>query len=168
MIPWDALASVYAKRSSTTYGRESIDVRMVIRALIVKHKLKLDDRSTVLMIGENIYLQYFCGLRSFQKEKPCHTKVFLDIRKRMGAVQFDLWNALIIEKADRLKPKRKQTIDKDENKKDKVAPNPNKGSLKIDATVANQKIVFPTDANLLNTARKKVNVLLICFTNRQV
>ena len=143
LIPWDPLASVYAKSLSTTSGRESIDVRMVIGALIVKHKLGLDDRGTVAMISENIYLQYFCGLRSFQIEEPFHPTVFVDIRKRMGADQFDLWNELIIEKADALKPKRKQTIDKD------------KGTLKIDASVANQKIVFPTDANLLNTAREE-------------
>ena len=57
LIPWDALASVYSKELSTISGRESIDVRMVIGALIVKHKLGLDDRGTVGMISENIYLQ---------------------------------------------------------------------------------------------------------------
>ena len=36
----------------------------------------------------------------------------------------------------------------------------NKGTLKIDATVANQKIVFPTDAGLLNTARKQSERLI--------
>ena len=61
----DALAAVYAKVLSTTSGRDSIDIRMVIGALIVKHKLGLDDRVTVAMISENIYLQYFCGLQSF-------------------------------------------------------------------------------------------------------
>ncbi|MFT6065491.1 MAG: hypothetical protein ACJAQX_001363 [Polaribacter sp.] len=35
----------------------------------------------------------------------------------------------------------------------------NKGTLKIDATVANHKIVFPTDAGFLNTARKETE----CF-----
>ena len=65
LIPWDALAGVYAKALSTTSGRDSIDIRMVIGALIVKHKLGLDDRGTVAMISENIYLQYFCGLQSF-------------------------------------------------------------------------------------------------------
>ena len=54
LIPWDSLASVYAKSLSSTSGRESIDVRMVIGALIVKHKLGLDDRGTVAMISENI------------------------------------------------------------------------------------------------------------------
>ena len=153
LIPWDALASVYSKSLSTTSGRESIDVRMVIGALIVKHKLGLDDRGTVAMISENIYLQYFCGLKSFQIEAPFHPTVFVDIRKRMGADRFDLWNALIIEKADSLKPKRKQNIDKDTDRN--ATPTANKGKLKIDATVANQKIVFPTDAHLLNTARQE-------------
>ena len=158
MIPWDSLAAVYAKSLSSTSGRESIDVRMVIGALIVKYKLGLDDRGTVAMISENIYLQYFCGLRSFQIEEPFHPTVFVYIRKRMGSDRFDLWNELIFEKADSLKPKRKQHIDK--NKDDHATPTSNRGKLKIDATVANQKIVFPTDANLLNTARQESERIL--------
>jgi aspartyl-tRNA synthetase len=138
---------------SAPSGTERIDVRMVIGALIVKHKLKLNDRQTVMTISENIYLQYFCGLRSFQIKEPFHPTVFVDIRKRMGSDRFDLWNELSIEKADSIKPKRKQNIDKD--KDDRATPTTNKGTLKIDASVANQKIVFPTDANLLNTARKE-------------
>ena len=90
LIPWDSLASVYAKSLSSTSGRESIDVRMVIGALIVKHKLGLDDRGTVAMISENISLQYFCGLRSFQIEEPFHPTVFVDIRKRMGQISLIL------------------------------------------------------------------------------
>ena len=95
LIPWDSLASIYAKSLSTTSGRQSIDARMVIGALIVKHKLGLDDRGTVTMISENIYLQYFCGLKSFQIEEPFHPTVFVDIRKRMGSDRFDSWNELI-------------------------------------------------------------------------
>ena len=153
LIPWDALAGVYAKALSTTSGRDSIDIRMVIGALIVKHKLGLDDRGTVAMISENIYLQYFCGLQSFQVAEPFHPTVFVDIRKRMGGEQFDMWNELIIEKADSLKPKKERNINKDRDSDEK--PTANKGTLKIDATVADQKIVFPTDANLLHTARKE-------------
>lgn len=59
IIPWDALACVYSKSLNSTHGRESIDIRMVIGAIIVKHKLSLDDRGTVAMISENMYLQYF-------------------------------------------------------------------------------------------------------------
>ena len=171
IIPWDNLASIYMKQLSNNSGRESINVRMVIAALIIKHKLGLDDRGTVDMISENIYLQYFCGLSSFQTKKPFHPTVFVDIRKRMGATSFDKWNEMIIEKADKLKPKKERQINKNtsnnsdkvseisENKdnttKDKAKKHTNKGVLKIDATVANQKIVYPTDAGLLNTARKE-------------
>ena len=164
LIPWDALAAVYSKALSTTSGRESIDVRMVIGALITKHKLGLDDRGTVATISENIYLQYFCGLSSFKTKAPFHPTVFVDIRKRMGAHDFDAWNTLIIESADGLKPKKKQTISKDtgqdskevnENSPETITETKNKGTLKIDATVANQKIIFPTDAGLLKTARKE-------------
>ena len=89
--------------------------------------------------------------------------MFVDIRKRMGASHFDAWNALIIERADDLKPKKKKAISKDPNENTtegtKGAPK-NKGILKIDATVANQKIVFPTDAGLLNTARKQTEGMI--------
>ena len=165
VIPWDNLAGVYMKQLSQDSGRESIDVRMVIAALVIKHKLDLDDRGTVEMISENIYLQYFCGLSSFQTEKPFHPTVFVDIRKRMGASSFDKWNEKIIEKADDLKPKKKKTITKEKIKEtdnnnstpgnENEIENKNKGVLKIDATVANQKIVYPTDAGLLNTSRKE-------------
>lgn len=157
IIPWDSLAEVYAQSLSSTSGRQSIDIRMVIGALIVKHKLGLDDRGTVAMISENIYLQYFCGLGSFQTQLPFHPTVFVDIRKRMGASRFDHWNALVIAKADGLKPKSKQTITK--QTKEDLPPKP-KGTLKIDATIADQKIVYPTDVGLLNRAREETERMI--------
>ncbi|VAW17827.1 hypothetical protein MNBD_BACTEROID03-958 [hydrothermal vent metagenome] len=39
------------------------------------------------------------------------------MRKRTGTGHFDSWNALIIEKADSLKPTRKKNIDKITNYK---------------------------------------------------
>lgn len=158
IIPWDALASVYLKQLSTNSGRESVDARMVIGAIIVKHKLHISDRETVAMISENIYLQYFCGLTAFQRKEPFHPTVFVDIRKRMGANNFDAWNALIIEKAEDLKPNKKKNRFK--NNTDGDGRKANKGTLKIDATVANQQIVFPTDAGLLNTARKQTERII--------
>ena len=62
----------------------------------------------------------------------------MDIRKRMGGEQFDIWNELIIEKADSLKPKKERNINKDRDS-DRTTTE-NKGTLKIDATVADQKI----------------------------
>jgi hypothetical protein len=64
LVPWDSLAAVYSRKLDAGSGRKSVNIRTVIAALIVKHKLGLDDR-TIEMIQENIYLQYFCGLPCF-------------------------------------------------------------------------------------------------------
>ena len=89
LVPWDELADIYSRSLDPTAVRLSIDIRMVIGALIIKHNLKLSDRETVAMISENIYIQYFCGLRSFQTELPFDASLFVDIRKRMGSERFD-------------------------------------------------------------------------------
>lgn len=156
LVPWDELAGVYSRSLSAASGRESVDVRMVIGAIIVKHRLGLDDRGTVEMIGENVYLRYFCGLNAFQAKDPFHHTLFVDIRKRMGAGDFDRWNELVIERAGEVRPKKKGGKGKAKGPEggDADAAPANKGALKVDATVADQKIAYPTDAGLLNTARK--------------
>ena len=83
---------------------------MVIGSLIIKHKLSLSDRDTVEMISENMYMQYFCGLRSFQTELPFDASLFVDIRKRMGSERFDEFNEIVIRRFEKLKPKRKRII----------------------------------------------------------
>jgi hypothetical protein len=40
---------------STDMGAPAIDARIVIGAMIIKHKLKLDDRETIETIRENMY-----------------------------------------------------------------------------------------------------------------
>ncbi|MCD6091235.1 MAG: IS5/IS1182 family transposase, partial [Bacteroidales bacterium] len=44
LVPWDELAAVYSNKLQSGTGRKSVDIRTVIAALIVKHKLRLDDR----------------------------------------------------------------------------------------------------------------------------
>jgi hypothetical protein len=108
-------------------------------------------------------LQYFCGLTGFQTKEPFHPTVLVNIRKRMGGRSFDSWNTLIIEKADSLKPTRAKNIDKDSDGPNQKDGTKNKSKLKIYATVANQKKVFPTDAGLLNTARKESERIIDLF-----
>ena len=180
VIPWDELAGIYSRNLDPGAGRLSVDIRMVIGALIIKHKLKLSDRDTVDMISENVYMQYFCGLKSFQNEPPFDASLFVDIRKRMGADKFDQFNETVIRKAESLKPKRKRIIKdpsgdhqdagnnteqpgKESGKNDGASAKkdiPNQGKLKLDATVADQYITYPTDLKLLNTARQETERLI--------
>ena len=61
-IPWDDLAQGYYEGLSVREGRPAKDARLVIGAVIIKHKLCLSDEEAVQQIQENPYLQYFVGL----------------------------------------------------------------------------------------------------------
>ncbi len=69
-IPWDALAEGYYQDLDTSQGRPTKDARLVIDAVIIKHKLCLSDRETVAQIQENPYLQYFVGSPGYQMDGP--------------------------------------------------------------------------------------------------
>lgn len=180
LIPWGELAAVYSRKLQSNSGRLSVDIRTVIAALIVKHKLRFDDRGTIQMIQENIYLQYFCGLESFTTQQVFDASLFVDIRKRLGGKEFEFFNQLIIEKSETIKPaqvriKRKSKIhveeqneDNDNNQPEEPSANPNRGTLKADATVADQEIKFPTDLNLLSTSRENLERMIDLMYNREI
>jgi len=169
-IPWEALAEAYYEGLSSTQGRPTKDARLVIGAVIIKHKLNLSDRETVAQIQENPYLQYFVGLPGYQMEAPFVPSLFVEIRKRMGQSVFDVFYNTVIDAVDKAKQKKptskpkakaKQSDDDgpppavsdDEPESDAVEP-ARQGTLILDATVAPQAIRFPTDLSLLNEARE--------------
>jgi hypothetical protein len=166
LIPWDELASVYSKKLDSGSGRQSIDIRIVIASLIIKHKLRLDDRGTVQMIQENIYLQYFCGLKKFTTKPVFDPSLFVEIRKRLGGKEFDEFNRQVIDKSEKLVPgrsriKRKHTEkDSESENSNKTKNDDNKGTLIVDATVADQEIKYPTDLNLLSQGREKLELII--------
>ncbi|MCD6090585.1 MAG: transposase, partial [Bacteroidales bacterium] len=137
-------------------------MRAVIAALIVKHKLRLDDRGTIEMIQENIYIQYFCGFKSFTTKKAFDASLFVDIRKRLGGKEFDSFNKLVIEKAEQVKPHQSCIKSKKDND---TSPKPNRGTLKADATIADQEIKYPTDINLLSVGRENLERMIDLLYN---
>ncbi len=176
VIPWDKLARVYSKHLRNDSGRKSVNIRTVIAALIVKHKLRLDDRGTIEMFRENIYLQYFCGLKEFTTKPVFDPSLFVDIRKRLGGEEFERFNQHIIEEAEMMKPhqvriKRKSKTEDNspESSSDTTQANTseeendkpkNSGTLKVDATVADQEIKYPNDVSLLNESRRQLERMI--------
>lgn len=141
VIPWDDLAACYYKTMNPNKGRPGKAARLVIGAMIIKHKLTLSDEETVLQIQENPYLQFFVGFSSYVDKPPFAPSLFVDIRKRMGADVFAGFEQVILEKIG--KPRRTGK-----------AREGNHGKLLLDATVAEQAIRYPTDLSLLNEARE--------------
>lgn len=148
VIPWDDLAIGYYQAMDSGRGRPCKDARLIIGAVIIKHKLNLSDEETVMQIQENPYLQYFSGFSSYCDEQPFAPSLFVEIRRRMGMEVFQSFEQVIL---DKLGMSAKVVADAGEAETEQQK---NKGKLLVDATVAEQAIRYPTDISLLNEARE--------------
>ncbi len=160
VIPWDEFAEAYYQNMSSSMGRPAKDARLVIGAVIVKHKLCLSDEETIEQIRENPYLQYFVGLPTFQTDPPFVPSLFVDIRRSMGNEVFNRFHQAIVNKLENNKkePPEDPTGSPSVDNRQRKNPGEDKkelhcGKLILDATVAEQAIRFPTDLGLLNEAR---------------
>ena len=154
VVPWDEFASAYMTMMNKGFGRPGVSPRTVLGALIIKHKEKLDDRGVILAIQENIYMQYFVGLKEFTIEPVFDPSLFVQIRKRVGRKVFDSLNADLIRSVTQEKDKRHNKKNKKSGGDDESTPE-NKGKMQADATVADQYIQYPSDNGILNESRKK-------------
>jgi hypothetical protein len=188
-LPWDALASIYYRTISSDMGVPAIDARVVIGAMIIKHKLKMDDKETIETIRENMYIQYFLGLMEYTYQDVFDRSLFTTLRYRLGADKFDAMTRQIIlrsegkedaakkdlydhsneittSKLDRggddisLPPKQGSTEIGSKATVTEQKPKENKGILIVDATVANQMIAYPTDLGLLSKSREESERLI--------
>ncbi|RLI06249.1 hypothetical protein DRO22_01565 [Candidatus Bathyarchaeota archaeon] len=136
--------------------------RVVIGAMIIKHKKSLSDEATIEEIRENPYLQYFIGNEEFSHERPFDPSLFVTLRKRIGEQEFNEMSQAFIDKIEVIErsPKRKSSKTKSEKtqledqgvclSETETRPQ-NRGKLILDASVAPQDIRYPTDLELLNT-----------------
>jgi len=181
LIPWDEICNLYRKHvGHSITGRPPINPRIVIGSVIIKHMCNLDDRETVEQIAENIYMQYFLGYSGFSNEPPFDASLFVEFRKRLGFEQLKAINERIISLKTKLdapqgdssssKQKHDQnstceqgnnqsTSGKDEKPLTDGALQ-NRGRLLMDATACPQDIAFPTDLDLLSSAREKSEELI--------
>ncbi|MEZ5037418.1 MAG: IS5 family transposase [Chitinophagales bacterium] len=163
LLPWDELCSIYWKYlPEKETGRPSLNPRIVLGSLIIKHLCDLDDRETVDQISENIYMQYFLGYSSFNDEPPFNASLFVEFRKRLGLEEMEKIN----ERVSRIKQELLEKQNKNSIKEKGEAEPPldttptHKGQLITDATVCPQDIAYPTDIDLLNDAREKSEELI--------
>jgi IS5 family transposase len=193
-LPWDAMANIYYRSMSADMGAPAIDARIVIGAMIIKHKLKLDDRETIETIKENMYMQYFLGLQEYIYEDVFDRTLFTTLRYRLGADKFDAMTRQIILTSEgkheaakkdlndhsnninanklnngdkQINTPANQAANKEEPKKSVTKESKgNKGILIVDATVADQMIVYPTDLGLLARSREESERLIdeLCKT----
>lgn len=147
-FPWDRCAKIFVRYFSDM-GRRAISPRIVIGSLVIKHKLNLSDEETVRIIEENPYMQFFLGLDEFAPEPLFSPSLFVEWRKRLGNEAFNSFADVLAT-----------ICHGGEGRAKDGATAPNKGKLKLDATVADQNIAYPNDLGLLNTAREKTESII--------
>lgn len=177
ILPWNKLNSFYYSRMSSKMGAGTVDARIVLGALIIKHHESLSDEDTIESIKENLYMQFFLGLPSFKREAVFAPSLFVEIRKRLG---LDYWQEIndIIIKHNKPKSKNDSSEDPfngsqsgtDEPADEKAPQATNKGTVNIDATIVEQDIQYPTDLGILNESREKIEELIhvICSKTNQL
>lgn len=83
---------------SANKGQPTVDLRIVLGALMVKHIEGLSDEDTIRYIQENVYAQYFVGLRRFQAKPVFAPSLFVEIRKRLGKADSAKLNDLMVKR----------------------------------------------------------------------
>lgn len=154
-LPWAGFEKVYNKSlKNDLVGANNRPGRMVIAALIIKHKLNLSDEETILTIQENPYMQYMCGLTEYTDKPIFDPSLFVTIRKR---ITIDDINNLTLELAKKAQSiKKKEDGDSGEANPSVTQPT----DLKADATCADAEMRYPTDIDLVEDGSKYIDRLL--------
>ena len=155
-IPWSDLEVDYAKNFVSLRGNVAKPFRMALGALLIQSEFGFSDEELVLQIQENPYLQFFIGLSGYQEAKPFDASTLVYFRKRLAPntlleinEKIIAYNASLLEENLEKADEKQAPQDDDENS----PPATNHGTLSLDATCAPQYIKYPTDIELLNTAR---------------
>jgi hypothetical protein len=165
-IPWDELEDHYASLFSKDQGAPAKTFRMALGALIIKEKLNISDEETVEQIRENPYLQHLIGLNEYQDKPPFDSSMMVHFRKRLSPEILAEINEVIVQAALR---REDDDDDRDSDTPGSSDATPhastgksseNRGILMIDASVAPADIAYPTDLNLLNESRGKLEGII--------
>jgi IS5 family transposase len=129
-IDWEIVEKefvpLYAK-----VGRPSIPVRTIVDHLLLKQIYNLGDETVLDRHIDSSYFQHFCGEIYFQYDYPFDTSDFVHFRKRIGEEGMDVIF--------------KQSIDL--FGKERVCKEVKE--VRIDTTVQEKNITFPTDRKLI-------------------
>jgi hypothetical protein len=173
LIPWELVEDIYTSQLRCDFGAPAHSARMAFGSLLIKERLRLSDEETVAQITENPYLQYFIGLKEFQKEAPFDPSQLVYFRKRFSAEAVDRINEAIA--TAHVRANLKETNDSrctDDVPPDDTSPGQrgkqkqpeekiqNQGKLLVDATCTPADVAYPTDLNLLNRAREKAEKII--------
>ena len=182
MIPWEKYEKRYAERFCEDNGAPAKPFRMAMGALIIKQRIGHSDDEVVHDVLENPYMQFLIGLHEFVTTPPFSQSSMTSFRKYITQEMIDEINEDLFrptKKDDDETPNNSENSDNsnnsdnNDNNNDNTDETPNKkpenqGSLLLDATCTPAWIAYPTDINLLNEAREKLEEIIdILYRNSE-
>ena len=179
LLPWTELEKEYNSRlDNQKKGADNKPARMILGAMIIKHKLNLGDVETIEMIKENPYMQYLCGLPEFTDKQIFDPSLFVTIRKRISEEELNKMTVHMLNKQKRLLEEKRKREEEEARSNNEEPPtpepeNPNaapftdskarehKGVLKIDATCADAEMRYPVDVDIIHDGCRKITDYII-------
>lgn len=157
-IDWDRIEDAPSVFYCRDNGCPALPVRLMSGLLILFKQLEnLSDEHIVLQFKRNSYYQYFYGMKSFQRNPPCHATELVNFRQRIGAdgvaILFQCSVALHGEAAEEI------TINIDTTLQEKNITYPTNGKLAIQIINRLNKIAKDNDINQRQTLIKEVKEL---------
>jgi transposase, IS5 family len=137
-IDWKALETKFGSLYATGVGRPGHPIRLMVGLQLLKYIRNISDEEVVAAWPENPYWQYFCGEQYFRHDLPIDPSLMTLFRHRIGAEGCEFILGLTVQTGLAT-----QTI----------APS-SLAVVNVDTTVQDKAVAFPTDARLLNKARK--------------
>lgn len=161
-LPWAEYEKVYNKRLRNDHvGAGNRPGRMVIAALIIKHKLNLSDEETILTIQENPYMQYMCGLTEYSDQPIFDPSLFTTIRKRITIEDINALTLELAKKARQIKEKEDKKDSGNDKGGNSVADDKTQPTdVKADATCADAEVRYPTDIDLIEDGSKYIDRMI--------
>lgn len=161
-LPWGEIEKRYnAKLNNGLTGAGNKPARLVVGALIIKHKMNLSDEETILAIQENPYMQYMLGLSEFTDKPVFHPSLFVTIRMRLQIEDLNDFTSSLLSSSSNSKETGHSSDDYNEGSGNDCYTDSqgrlHKGSMKVDATCSDSEVRFPTDVDLLEDGSRVIN-----------
>ncbi|MET4031013.1 hypothetical protein ABIC08_008784 [Bradyrhizobium sp. RT9b] len=137
-VDWSSLEERFGEVYTDDPGRPPLPTRLMVELAILKHTYDLSDEVLCERWVENPYYQYFCGEEFFQHRLVFDRSSLTRWRNRMGEERLAALIQESLSVATRTKAIKPSELSR----------------VIVDTTVQPKNVTFPTDAKLLNRARR--------------
>lgn len=138
-INWQQFDEVLGA-SYSNMGRPAVSTRLMVALHYLKYQHDLSDEAVVAQWLENLYWQYFSGMKFFEHELPIDPSSMTNWRNRIGEQGAETLLKETLEAGLRLKVIKPSQLER----------------VNVDTTVQEKHIRFPTDARLYDRMRERL------------